>query len=45
MLSNTGLLGPIAVGAGKAVVNIDAIIADAERMQAVALRGEILLLC
>ena len=37
--------GPVAVSAGQAVVDIDAIIADAERMQAVALGGEILLLC
>jgi hypothetical protein len=45
MLSNTGLLGPIAVGAGQAVIDIDAIITDTERTQSAALGGEILLLC
>jgi hypothetical protein len=37
--------GPIAISAGQAVVDVDAIITDAERMQSVVLRGEILLLC
>jgi hypothetical protein len=37
--------GPIAVGAGQAVVDVDAIITDTERVQSVALDGEILLLC
>jgi hypothetical protein len=37
--------GPVAVAAGQAVLDIDAIIADTERMQTVALGSEILLLC
>ena len=37
--------GPITVSAGKTVVDVDPIITDTERMQAVALGGEILLLC
>jgi hypothetical protein len=36
--------GPIAVSAGKTVVDVDAIVTDTERMQAVALGREILLL-
>jgi hypothetical protein len=37
--------GSLAVGAGQAVIDIDAIITDTKRMQSVALGGEILLLC
>jgi hypothetical protein len=37
--------GSIAVAAGQTVVDVDAIITDTKRMQAVALGGEILLLC
>ena len=35
----------VPVGAGQAVIDIDAIITDTKRMQTVALGGEILLLC
>ena len=37
--------GPVSVGAGQAVVDVDAVVADAQRVQSVALCGEILLLC
>ena len=37
--------GSVPVGAGQAVIDIDAIITDTKRMQTVALGGEILLLC
>ena len=36
--------GSVAVSAGQAMIDIDAIITDTERVQAVALGGEILLL-
>jgi hypothetical protein len=35
----------VSVRAGQTVVDVDAIVADAERVQSVALGGEILLLC
>jgi hypothetical protein len=37
--------GPFRVGAGQAVVDVDAIVTDPKRMQPVALGGEILLFC
>jgi hypothetical protein len=37
--------GPVPVGAGQAMVDIDAVITDTQRLQTVALGGEILLLC
>ena len=37
--------GPVSVGAGQAVVDVDAAVADAQRVQSVALGGEILVLC
>ena len=37
--------GSVPVGAGQAVVDVDAIITDTKRVQTVALGGEILLLC
>jgi hypothetical protein len=36
---------PLSVSSGQAMVDIDAIVTDAERVQSVALGGEILLLC
>ena len=37
--------GSVAVGAGQPVIDVDAVITDAERVQADALGGEILLPC
>ena len=37
--------GSVAVGAGQAVVDVDAVVTDTERMECVSLCGEILLLC